>query len=125
MPLRPHRVQETLWEHLKDTDLRQYLADPARGSIHSYGMAVDATLLQSDSTELDMGTGFDELSIVSHPQHETEHLQKGLLTSTHISNRRILRAAMVDSGFQAISTEWWHFDFGDRERVRQEFVRVE
>lgn len=123
--LRPHRVQEALWEHLEGTDLRQYLADPARGSIHSYGMAVDVTLLQHDGTELDMGTGFDALSIVSHPQHETEHLQKGLLSPTHIANRRVLRGAMVGSGFQAISTEWWHFDFGDRDVVRQKFVRVE
>ena len=123
--LRPHRVQEALWAHLEGTDLRQYLADPARGSIHSYGMAVDVTLLQSDGTELDMGTGFDELSIVSHPQHEAEHLQQGLLTPTHIANRLALRDAMVASGFQAISTEWWHFDFGDRDRVRREFVRVE
>ncbi|OYU32328.1 MAG: D-alanyl-D-alanine dipeptidase [Comamonadaceae bacterium PBBC2] len=123
--LRPHRVQEALWAHLEGTDLRQYLADPARGSIHSYGMAVDVTLLQDDGTELDMGTGFDELSIVSHPQHEAEHLQQGLLTPTHIANRLALRDAMVASGFQAISTEWWHFDFGDRDRVRREFVRVD
>ena len=123
--LRPHRVQEALWAHLEGTDLRQYLADPARGSIHSYGMAVDVTLLQPDGSELDMGTGFDALSIVSHPQHEVEHLQQGLLTPAHIANRQVLRHLMVGSGFQGISTEWWHFDFGDRDRVRREFVRVE
>ena len=123
--LRPHRVQVALWEHLKDTDLRQYLADPARGSIHSYGMAVDVTLLHDNGTELDMGTGFDALSLVSHPEHEAKHLQQGLLTPAHIANRLALRDAMVGSGFQAIDTEWWHFDFGDRDRVRREFVRVE
>ena len=123
--LRPHRVQEALWEHLAGTDLRQYLADPARGSIHSYGMAVDVTLLHEDGSELDMGTGFDELSIVSHPQHESEHLQQGLLSPAQLTNRLALRQAMVGSGFQAISTEWWHFDFGDRDRVRREFMRVE
>ena len=123
--LRPHRVQVALWEHLKDTDLRQYLADPARVSIHSYGMAVDVTLLHDNGTELDMGTGFDALSLVSHPEHEAKHLQQGLLTPTHIANRLALRDAMVGSGFQAIDTEWWHFDFGDRDRVRREFVRVE
>lgn len=123
--LRPHRVQVELWDHLKDTDLRQYLADPARGSIHSYGMAVDVTLLDATGAELDMGTAFDALSRLSHPQHEAEHHQAGLLTAQHLSNRSLLRNAMLDSGFEGISTEWWHFDFGDRNTVRQKFIRVE
>jgi D-alanyl-D-alanine dipeptidase len=42
--LRPHRVQIELWDFLDGTGLRQYVADPARGSIHSFGMALDATL---------------------------------------------------------------------------------
>ena len=123
--LRPHRVQEELWAYFKGSELRQYLADPARGSIHSYGMAVDVTLLDAQGAELDMGTGFDELSIVSHPQHEEVHLQQGLLTTTQLANRLLLRHTLQHHGFQGISTEWWHFDFGDRDRVRREFVRIE
>ncbi|OYU44855.1 MAG: D-alanyl-D-alanine dipeptidase [Burkholderiales bacterium PBB4] len=123
--LRPHRVQEELWAYFKGSELRQYLADPARGSIHSYGMAVDVTLLDAQGAELDMGTGFDELSIVSHPQHEEVHLQQGLLTTTQLANRLLLRHTLQHYGFQGISTEWWHFDFGDRDRVRREFVRIE
>ena len=123
--LRPHRVQEELWAYFKGSELRQYLADPARGSIHSYGMAVDVTLLDAQGAELDMGTGFDELSIVSHPQHEEVHLQQGLLTTTQLANRLLLRLTLQHHGFQGISTEWWHFDFGDRDRVRREFVRIE
>ena len=42
--LRPHRIQEMLWTHLEGTSLRAYIADPARGSIHSFGMAVDVTI---------------------------------------------------------------------------------
>ena len=42
--LRPHRVQIELWDFLDGTGLRQYVADPARGSIHSFGMALDVTL---------------------------------------------------------------------------------
>ena len=45
--LRPHRVQIELWDFLDGTDLRQYVADPARGSIHSFGMAIDATLIDA------------------------------------------------------------------------------
>src|SRR5687768_4210455 len=43
--LRPQRVQERMWKALEGTGLTMYLADPARGSIHSFGMAVDVTLV--------------------------------------------------------------------------------
>ncbi|MFM8795783.1 MAG: M15 family metallopeptidase [Betaproteobacteria bacterium] len=33
-------------------------------------------------------------------------------------------AAMAQGGFVGISTEWWHFDHGDREQVRREMQRV-
>ena len=123
--LRPHRVQIELWDFLAGTELRQYLADPVRGSIHSFGMAVDVSLCDRNGVELDMGTAFDALDIASHPQHEAEHLAQGVLTSAHIHNRQILREVMGFSGFQGITSEWWHFDYGDRDRVRQSFVRVE
>ena len=57
--LRPHRVQIELWDFLDGTGLRQYVADPARGSIHSFGMAIDATLIDAEGRELDMGSGFE------------------------------------------------------------------
>jgi D-alanyl-D-alanine dipeptidase len=123
--LRPHRVQVELWAHLKDTDLRQYLADPARGSIHSFGMAVDVTLVDPRGHELDMGTAFDALTLISHPRHEEENLKLGLLNQTQIANRLVLREAMGSSGFEGIASEWWHFDFGDRNKVRSHYVRVE
>ena len=33
-------------------------------------------------------------------------------------------AAMAEGGFHGIATEWWHFDHGDREAVRQTLERV-
>lgn len=122
--LRPHRVQETLWQWLAGTDLQQYLADPSRGSIHSFGMAVDVTLLDCDGVELDMGTGFDDLTDLSHPKYEQRYLAEGKLGETPISNRQMLRLAMLHSGFSGISTEWWHFDFGDRVLIRQHYLRI-
>lgn len=123
--LRPHRVQVELWNFLEDTELRQYLADPARGSIHSFGMAVDVTLLDAQRRELDMGTAFDAMSIESHPQHEAAHLRSGALQAAHVVNRDILRSAMHHGGFHGISSEWWHFDHGDREAVRGTYLRIE
>ena len=122
--LRPQRVQEVLWAELEGTPLRQYLADPERGSIHSFGMALDLTLLDPQGREVDMGSGFDEMSLLSHPDHEAEHLALGLLSAAHLTERGWLRAAMRQAGFQSISTEWWHFDLGDRVAVRRDLPRV-
>ncbi|MDP2369002.1 M15 family metallopeptidase [Rhodoferax sp.] len=123
--LRPHRVQVRLWEHLAGSELRQYLADPVRGSIHSFGMAVDVTLLDRRGVELDMGTAFDDLSELSQPKFESKHLALGSLTDVQIANRVLLQRAMRAGGFHGISSEWWHFDCGDRERVRRHFQRVD
>lgn len=122
--LRPQRVQQELWDALEGTNLRMYLADPARGSIHSFGMAVDITILDPQGRELDMGTGFDDLTERSHPVLEAELLEKGELTPLHVANRQLLRDAMGHAGFVGINSEWWHFDCGDRVAVRATYLRV-
>jgi D-alanyl-D-alanine dipeptidase len=122
--LRPQRVQQQLWDALDGTGLQMYLANPARGSIHSYGMALDVTILDPQGRELDMGTGFDDMTDVSHPALEQGFLAAGTLSEQQIENRRLLRGAMFGAGFLGINTEWWHFDCGERERVRTTFQRV-
>jgi len=122
--LRPQRVQEQLWDALAGTGLQMYLANPERGSIHSYGMALDITLLDAAGRELDMGTGFDDMTELSHPKLEARFLASGELTKAQAANRQLLRDAMFQAGFVGINTEWWHFDCGDRNLVRQTFRRV-
>jgi D-alanyl-D-alanine dipeptidase len=122
--LRPQRVQEQLWEALDGTDLRSYIADPVRGSIHSFGMAVDLTILDENGNELDMGTGFDDLTERSHPALELLLLQRGEISVQQIANRQLLRDAMFQAGWVGINSEWWHFDCGDRVQVRKNYARV-
>jgi D-alanyl-D-alanine dipeptidase len=122
--LRPQRVQQQLWDALEGTDLRMYLADPVRGSIHSFGMAVDITIIDGGGEELDMGTGFDDLTERSHPVLEARMVESGELTDRHIANRQLLRDAMGHAGFVGINSEWWHFDCGDRVAVRATYTRV-
>jgi D-alanyl-D-alanine dipeptidase len=122
--LRPQRVQERMWQALEGSGLTEYLANPVRGSIHSFGMAVDVTIIDPRGRELDMGTPFDDLTERSHPVLEERFLAEGVLTESHLANRRLLRAAMSHAGWLGISKEWWHFDGGDRDAIRAGFLRV-
>ncbi|MBI3715398.1 MAG: M15 family metallopeptidase [Betaproteobacteria bacterium] len=122
--LRPQRVQEQLWAALAGTDLQMYLAEPSRGSIHSFGMALDITLIDANDVELDMGTPFDDLTELSHPAKEARFLASGAIDAAQIAHRELLRGMMMAGGFQGINTEWWHFDCGDRLAVRRDFARV-
>ena len=122
--LRPQRIQEAIWRDVVGTPAQAYFADPARGSIHSFGMAVDITLVHPSGQECDMGSGYDEMSIRSHPYHDALHLAMGVLTADQLMSRGWLHAAMAQGGFAGIPNEWWHFDFGDREQVRRECPMV-
>ena len=122
--LRPQRVQEAIWRDVEGTPMAMYFAHPGRGSIHSFGMAVDVTLLHPDGIEADMGSGFDEMSERSHPTLHAQHLASGALTSAHVAERELLRSAMAHGGFKGIGTEWWHFDHGNRNAVRRNLPRV-
>ena len=122
--LRPQRVQERMWRALEGTGLTEYLAPPDRGSIHSFGMAVDVTLADRDGREIDMGTPFDDLTEKSHPVLEDRFLARGELTRIQVDNRRLLRWVMNQAGWQGITREWWHFDAGDRVLIRASFARV-
>jgi D-alanyl-D-alanine dipeptidase len=87
-------------------------------------MAVDVTICDEQGAELDMGTAFDDMTDRSHPALEGQMLANGELTEAHLANRDLLRGAMIAAGFVGINTEWWHFDCGDRNTVRRDYVRV-
>ena len=122
--LRPQRVQEAIWVDVAGTPAQEYFANPERGSVHSYGMAVDVTLLLPDSTEADMGSGFDEMTLASHPALHAAHLASGALTASHVAQRECLQSAMQHGGYAGIPNEWWHFDHGDRDHVRRVLPRI-
>ncbi|MBU6260896.1 MAG: D-alanyl-D-alanine dipeptidase [Burkholderiales bacterium] len=123
--LRPQRVQEAIWRDVAGTPMARYFAPPERGSIHSWGMAVDVTLLDANGAEVDMGSGYDEMSPASHPALHAELLASGRLTPAQVALRDRLRDAMRAGGYAGIDLEWWHFELGERERVRGELPRVD
>lgn len=100
---RPLSVQKTMWEIYPDS---RYVANPANGSRHNRGAAVDLTLIDKNGNELDMGTPYDDFTEKAHYDYEG-------LTDNQKENRKILKEAMEKFGFEPLSTEWWHFDYKD------------
>ena len=73
---------------------------------HTRGSTVDLTIIKKDGRFVDMGGTFDLFSEISHPDYED-------LTAEQKNNRKILRNAMVNAGFEPLDSEWWHFTLKD------------
>lgn len=97
---RPLSVQRRLWELVPDP---RYVADPAKGSRHNRGAAVDVTLVDAQGRELEMPTGYDDFSERAHRDYAGASPEAG-------RNRALLESAMRRRGFEGLPTEWWHFD---------------
>ena len=123
--LRPQSAQRAFWDLVKGTPQQPYFADPAKGSIHSFGFAIDLSLQDENGQELDMGTAFDELSALAEPRREEEFLASGALSQNQVRNRKLLRSIMQDAGFFSIPHEWWHFDALPPSEVRANYRLVE
>jgi zinc D-Ala-D-Ala dipeptidase len=124
--VRPLHIQQLMWDtvRLPRAEKTKYLSNPARGSIHNYGAAVDVSILDSLGSPLDMGTPYDFFGEEAHPVKENELLAKGELTKVQIQNRQILRAAMRAGGFWGIQTEWWHFNSCTRVFAAENYLLV-
>src|SRR5262249_47021952 len=53
---RPASVQRKMWAIVKGTPAQPYVADPAKGSIHSFGCAVDITVATAAGAPPALGT---------------------------------------------------------------------
>ena len=106
--LRPTEAQWKLWNFNPDPE---FLADPRRGSPHSRGVAVDLTLIGEDGRDLDMGTGFDAFTPLSH---------HGNLAIPPLAqrNRLLLMGLMTGAGWDFYRNEWWHYQLFDARQYR-------
>lgn len=101
---RPYRVTRRMWSIVPD---ERYAANPAKGSGHNRGAAVDLTLYDLKTGHiLDMGTGFDHFS-------DTAHHDFTVLPEQILKNRQLLKQTMMKHGFLPLSTEWWHYSWPD------------
>lgn len=100
---RPHSVQKIFWNLVPDP---RYVGNPAVGSKHSRGAAVDVTLIDASGKELPMPSEFDDFS-------ERAHRTNRNCDPEVLKNVDLLTDEMVAAGFGHYPTEWWHFEDPD------------
>ena len=103
---RPWYVTKTFWDATPPSD-RWMVANPANGSRHNRGCAVDLTIYDlRTGNPIDMGGTYDEATKRSYPDYPvTTDLQRW--------RRELLRRVMEEEGFTRNVDEWWHFDYKD------------
>ncbi|MGB3206314.1 MAG: D-alanyl-D-alanine dipeptidase [Crinalium sp.] len=97
---RPLSVQKLMWSVLPD---QRYVGNPAKGSRHNRGAAVDLTLIDNNGKELEMPSAYDDFTEKAHRNYTGGSVEAR-------KNRKLLEDVMKKYGFIPLSTEWWHFD---------------
>lgn len=105
---RPKSAQVELWQASRNN---LYVADPdtTNGSLHSRGLAVDATLVDARNREVSMPTDFDDFTPAAMWRYQgaDPKIRYNLL---------LLQRAMRAGGFHGLKSEWWHFVVPDWKR---------
>ena len=106
---RPPSVQSELWRAAQQND---YVANPnaGAGSMHSWGVAVDATLTDFHNATVSMPTDYDNFT----PAAMWRYQGSDPVVRSHL---HLLQVAMRDAGFYGLRTEWWHFTIDNWERL--------
>ncbi len=103
---RPWSVTKIFWD-VTPPEKREFVADPAKGSKHNRGCAVDLSLYSLETgREVAMPSAYDEMSPRAYPAYE------GGTAAERIA-RDLLRKAMEAEGFSVEPNEWWHFNYRD------------
>ena len=97
---RPLSVQRRMWALVPD---ERYVSDPAKGSRHNRGAAVDVTVVDGRGHPLAMPSDYDDFSVRAHRDYAGG-------SDEARANRALLEAVMARHGFVGLPTEWWHFD---------------
>jgi len=115
---RPWYVTKVFWDATPD-EKKVFVADPAKGSRHNRGCAVDLSLYDLRTGKpVEMVSTYDETTDRAYPNYPGG-------TSLQRWHRDLLRAAMEAEGFTVYEAEWWHFDYKDWQKYHIGNVRFE
>jgi zinc D-Ala-D-Ala dipeptidase len=103
---RPWYVTKIFWD-ATPADKHIFVANPAAGSLHNRGCAIDLSLYDlKTGLEVEMPSGYDEMTERAYANYPGGTDEQRRL-------RALLRHAMEEEGFLINPTEWWHFDYKD------------
>lgn len=115
---RPWYVTKIFWDATPNSQ-KIFVADPAAGSKHNRGCAIDLSLYDlKTGEEVTMPSGYDEMTERAYANYTGG-------TADERARRALLRHAMEKQGFTANPTEWWHFDYKDWKDYAIQNVRFE
>ena len=115
---RPWYITKIFWDATPD-DKKVFVANPAQGSRHNRGCAVDLSLYDLQTgREVQMPSGYDEMTDRAYADYAGG-------TAEERARRGILRRAMEKQGFTVYPEEWWHFDYKDWKEYPIENVTFE
>ena len=118
-------VKKKMWNVVKGTSKYKYVSNPNRGGgLHNYGLAVDISIQDSLGQPLPMGTKVDHLGMEAHITDEIGLVHNGKMSETERQNRLLLRKVMKETGFRALPSEWWHFNFCSRDVAKQKYKLI-
>jgi D-alanyl-D-alanine dipeptidase len=108
---RPWYVTKVFWDATPPQS-RWLVANPARGSKHNRGAAVDLTLYDlATGAPIEMPSTYDEATVRAESDYPGG-------TSRQRWHRALLRRVMEAQGFVVNPSEWWHFDYRDWQRFQ-------
>ena len=122
---RPRSVSKKMYEKMKGTKFEKYVANPTKGSMHNYGIAVDITIIDENGKEIDMGfSPFRKSKLELYWQFAK--LKMGFkLIKEQATNRKLLADTMKKAGFLPLSYEWWHFNGMTKDQARRKYNIIE
>ena len=121
---RPRSVSQLMYDKMKGTKFERYVANPKKGSMHNYGIAVDVTIVDGNDKEVDMGfTPFYKSSLSIYWGYAK--LKMFDLSEAQNQNRELLANVMKKAGFFPLSYEWWHFNGLKKGEARKKYQIIE
>lgn len=121
---RPRSVSQLMYDKVKGTKFEKFVADPEKGSMHNYGIAVDVTIVGGDDKEIDMGfTPFYKSNLSIYWGYAK--LKIFDLSEPQKQNRKLLSNVMKKAGFIPLSYEWWHFNGMKKDEARKMYQIIE
>jgi D-alanyl-D-alanine dipeptidase len=101
---RPYAITVEFYKKASD---KNFVANPAKGSKHNRGCAVDLTLVNlKTGKEIVMPTPYDSFSAAAAAKYED-------VSPEAKKNRDFLIAIMRKYKMNVLENEWWHYDFSD------------